>query len=101
MKTKNKNITDFEDFLTEEYGKKGTEKRNEFEREFTAFRLGVLIREARRKANLTQAELAERADTKRSYISRIENDSSDIRLSTLLKIIEQGLGGRLELNIRF
>ena len=63
-----------------------------------AFKLGVLIREARKNAKLTQHDLAERTGTKRSYISRIENDASDIRLSTLLRIVEVGLGGKLEIN---
>ncbi len=98
MKT-NKDITTFSEFLDEEYGKKGTPERDEFERGFEAFKLGVLIREARKKAKLTQEQLAERSGTKRTYISRIENDASDVRFSTLLRIIEQGLGGSMSLKI--
>lgn len=98
MKT-NKEITTFSEFLNKEYGKKGTPERDEFERGFEAFKLGVLIREARKKAKLTQEQLAERSGTKRTYISRIENDASDVRFSTLLRIIEQGLGGSMSLKI--
>ena len=98
---KNKNTSTFSEHLDEQYGKTGTKKRSEFERGFESFKLGVLIKQARLKAHLTQSELADKADTKRSYISRIETDASDIRFSTLLRIIENGLGGKLNLSIRF
>jgi len=97
--TKNKNITTLDEHLKSSYGKVGTENRDNFERGYESFKLGVLIREARKKANMTQEELAERAKTKRSHISRIETDASDIRLSTLMRIIELGLGGKLEINL--
>lgn len=63
-------------------------------------RLGKLIKDARRKAGLTQAELANKSGTSRTYISRIENDRSDIELNTLKKIIEIGLDRKLEINIK-
>jgi DNA-binding XRE family transcriptional regulator len=91
--------TNFNELLEKEYGQKGSPARNEYERRYRAFKLGVLIREARKNAKLTQHDLAERTGTKRTYISRIENDASDIRLSTLIRIVEVGLGGRLEINI--
>ena len=98
---KSNNTTSLSEFLDEEYGQKGTGKRDELERGFETFKLGVLIREARKKADLTQDQLAERAETKRSYISRIENDASDISLSTLLRIIEKGLNGKVNISIDF
>ena len=98
-KKENKNLTDFEDILKGKYGKKGTEKRNEFDERSRSFRLGVMLKEARKEAHLTQEELADRINTKKSYISRIEKDASDIRISTLLRIIEQGLGGHLNISI--
>ncbi len=98
MKT-NKTITSFDEILDNKYGKKGEPKREAWEQEFEAFRLGVLIEEARLKLGLTQEELAERCGTNKSYISRIENNSSDIRLSTLMRIIQQGLGGHLKLTL--
>jgi HTH-type transcriptional regulator/antitoxin HipB len=100
-KSKNKNISTFSEHLDEQYGKAGAKKRDEFERDFDAFKLGVLIKQARLKAHMTQDELADKADTKRSYISRIENDASDIRLSTLMRIVERGLGGHLKLSNKF
>jgi DNA-binding XRE family transcriptional regulator len=63
-------------------------------------RIGRLIKEARMKTGLTQQELALRSGTTRNYISRIENNRSDIELDTLRKIIETGLGKQLEIIIR-
>jgi DNA-binding XRE family transcriptional regulator len=101
MKTKSKsNVTTLDEILDKKYGKKGMSKREQWEQEFEAFRLGVLLEEARIKLGLTQEELAQKCGTNKSYISRIENDSSDIRLSTLMKIIQQGLGGHLKLTLQ-
>lgn len=94
---KNKNLTSFADHLDQQYGKRGTKKREAYEQEFEAFRLGVLIQEMREKQNLTQEQLAEKCGTTKSYISRIENNASDIRLSTLMRIVQDGLGGHLKL----
>ncbi len=102
MKTTNsKSITTFEDHLDKRYGKKGTSSRDVFATEYEAFKLGVLIQEERKKKQITQEELALRCGTNKAYISRIENDASDIRLSTLLRIIEKGFGGHLKLSIEF
>jgi DNA-binding XRE family transcriptional regulator len=61
---------------------------------------GNIIRRARIKAGLTQNELAHRAGTTRFYISRFENDKSDIELSTFKRIIESGLGKHLTVKIK-
>ncbi len=65
-----------------------------------ARKIGKKLRLARRAAGLTQAELAERTGTKKSYISRIETGKSDIRISTFEKLIEQGLGKSLIITLR-
>src|ERR1051325_8192117 len=96
---KSKNITTFGEHLEKRYGKIGTPKRNEFERKSKTFMIGELIKEQRRNAKLTQEALARKSGTKKSYISRIENGQSDIQLTTLFKIIEQGLGRKLTLTI--
>ena len=96
---KNKNLTSFEDHLDQEFGKIGTASRNQFEMEFEAFKIGVLIQEARKEKKMTQEQLAEKVGTTKNYISRIENDASDIRLSTLIRIIKEGLGGPLTLTL--
>jgi len=61
---------------------------------------GEVVRRARIKAGLTQNELARRAGTTRFYISRFENNKSDIELSTFKRIIESGLGKKLKLEIK-
>lgn len=94
-----KDLTTLDEILDKKYGKRGARKREIWEQNFESFRFGVMLEEARKKLNLTQEELAEKCDTKKSYISRIENDASDIRLSTLMKIIQQGLGGQLKLTL--
>lgn len=96
MKTKN-NIITFEEFLNQEYGKIGTPKRDNYEQGFEAFKLGVMLQEMRKQQNMTQDQLAKKCGTTKTYISRIENDASDIRLSTLMRIIQKGLGGHLKL----
>lgn len=101
MKTKqeNKDLTSWDDHLDRKYGKPGTTSRKKYEEEFEAFKIGVLIQEARKRQNLTQEQLAERVGTTKNYISRIENNASDIRLSTLMRIIRDGLGGHLKLSM--
>ncbi len=100
MKKKiNDNLTSFTDHLDQQYGKKGTDDRNRFEEGFESFRLGVMLQELRKEKGLTQEQLAAKCGTTKTYISRIENDASDIRLSTLMRIIREGLGGHLRLNV--
>jgi len=100
-KENNKNITTLDEILDSKYGKRGEERREKWEQDFESFRLGVLLEEARLKLGMTQEQLALKCGTNKSYISRIENNSSDIRLSTLMKIIQQGLGGHLRLSLQF
>ena len=99
MKSK-PNTTTFDQLLDEKYGQVGSPNRTAWEQQFEAFKIGVLIEEARKKQGLTQEELALKCGTNKSYISRIENNASDIRLSTLMKIIQVGLGGQLKLTLQ-
>jgi Predicted transcriptional regulator with C-terminal CBS domains len=99
MKTENKKITTFSEHLDAQYGESGTETRENFEEEFESFKLGVLIQEMRKERGLTQEQLALKCGTTKTYISKIENNASDIRLSTLMRIIRQGLGGHLKLSL--
>jgi len=68
-------------------------------KEPSRYRYGRLIRSARLKAGLTQEQLAMKSGTTRFYISRIENDKTDLEMSTFRKIVEAGLGKRLKLTI--
>ncbi len=97
-RTKNK-LTAFSDHLDRQYGKRGTGERERYEEGFEAFKLGAMIQELRKEQGLTQEQLAEKCGTTKTYISRIENNASDIRLSTLMRIIREGLGGNLKLSV--
>jgi ribosome-binding protein aMBF1 (putative translation factor) len=99
-KSKEKKITTFDEHLDRRYGKVGSKKRTEFEIKTKAFAIGEIIKEERHLAKITQEELAERTGTKKSFISRIENGHSDIQLSTLYRLIEQGLGKKVLLSIK-
>jgi len=94
-----KNITDFEDLLKDKYGGKGSPDREKYDSESLAFRLGLMLKEARKEAQITQEQLTEKTGTKKSYISRIENGQSNIQISTYYKLIEIGLGKQLNISI--
>jgi ribosome-binding protein aMBF1 (putative translation factor) len=96
----NNNIQTLEQFKDEHYGKTGTPKRDKFEKGYEEFKIGVLLQEARLQKGLTQEQLADRCGTNKAYISRIENSIKDVRISTLQKIVEVGLGGRLNVSIK-
>lgn len=98
MRTKNKTKT-LAHLIEEQYGKKGTPKRDKFEKGYENFKLGAMIQEARLEKGLTQEQLAEKCGTNKAYISKVENDIKDVRISTLQKIIEVGLGGHLNLSV--
>jgi hypothetical protein len=83
------------------YGKKGTKRRDDLDREFESFKIGLLLKKAREEKHLTQEQLAELVDKNRAYISRVENDGSNITLKTLYDIVEKGLGGRVKISIQY
>lgn len=99
MKMKENNTTTLGQFKDKNYGKKGTLKRNNLDAGYHNFKIGALIHEARLEKGLTQQDLALKVGTSKSYISKIENNIKEVRLSTLKKIVEFGLGGQLHLNI--
>lgn len=100
MEPKDKNIRTFAEHLDKRYGKIGTKERTDFEIKAKSFAIGELIKEERKLANLTQEQLADKIGAKKSFISRIENGHSDIQLSTLFKLIELGLGRKINLTIQ-
>ncbi|MDZ7608322.1 MAG: helix-turn-helix transcriptional regulator [Cyclobacteriaceae bacterium] len=90
-------ITTFDELIEKEHGKIGTDSRNEYEEKAQMFIVSEMLREARKMANLTQEELAIKAGTKKSYISKIENAKGNIQLSTLIRIFEKGLNRKIGL----
>jgi HTH-type transcriptional regulator / antitoxin HipB len=94
-----KSARSFDELLDIKYGKVGTPKRDQYEEQANYFVICQMLKEARKEANITQQELAEKIGTKKSYISRLENGKCDIQLSTLFKIFETGLGRQIRLTI--
>ena len=88
----------FDDLLNDEYGKVGTPARDQYEDDAQAFCLAECLKEERKRAGLTQEQLANRIGTKKSYISKIENGHADVQLSTLFRIFN-GLGRRVSVSI--
>jgi len=95
----NKDITTWSQIKDQVYGEKGTERRDNLEREAESFNIGLLLKKARESRHMTQEELGQIIDKKRTYISRVENDGSNITLSTLFDIVEKGLGGKVRISI--
>lgn len=100
MKTSNQSLMTLEEFKVKNYGKRGSKKREELEQGYENFKIGALLHQARLQKGMTQEELATKVGTTKSYISKIENNTKEARISTLQKIIELGLGGHLELSIK-
>lgn len=97
MKKDYKNIKTFDQLIELEHGKIGTVSRNKYEEGAQMFIISEMLKSARKEANLTQEQLAEKAGTKKSYISKLENAKGNIQLSTLIRIFEQGLGRKIGL----
>jgi len=98
-KNNNKDITTWSQIKDEVYGEKGSERRDNLERESESFKIGLLLKKARESRHMTQEELGLIIDKKRTYISRVENNGSNITLSTLFDIVEKGLGGKVKISI--
>ena len=99
IENNNKVISSWSEIKDRVYGKQGTERRVNLEREAESFRIGLLLKKARESRNMTQEELGVIIDKKRTYISRVENNGGNITLSTLFDIVEKGLGGKVNISI--
>jgi len=95
----NKDIATWSQIKDQVYGEKGTERRDDLERESESSKIGLLLKKARESRHMTQEELGQIIAKKRTYISRVENDGSNITLSTLFDIVEKGLGGKVKISI--
>jgi len=93
------NISTWDELKDQVYGEKGTVRRDKLDREFKSFKIGLMLREAREQKKMTQDQLGQIIDKKRSFISRIENDASNMTLKTLYDIVEKGLGGKIKIQI--
>ena len=90
-------VRTFDELIEKEHGKLGTESRNMYEEKAQMFIVSEMLKTARKEANMTQEQLAIKAGTKKSYISKIENAKGNIQLSTLIRIFEKGLNRKVGL----
>jgi ribosome-binding protein aMBF1 (putative translation factor) len=93
------NIKELDQLEDKYIGRRGTTKREKYEKEIADLLIGYQIRENRLKLSMTQEDLAGRIGKKREFISRIENDGSNLTIKTLREIVETGLGGRLKIEV--
>jgi DNA-binding XRE family transcriptional regulator len=102
MMTNRKNkIISWNQIKDKVYGQEGTQRRDDLDRDFESFKIGLLLRKAREEKKLTQEQLAQLVEKKRTFISRLENDGSNMTLKTLYDIVEKGLGGKVQISIQF
>lgn len=101
MDNTDKNTTSLAAFKDEHLGKLGTARREAYETGYESFKIGAMIQAERQARGLTQQELAVKVGMTKSYISRVENNLKEVRLSTLQRIIELGFGGTLSVSINF
>jgi len=95
------NTISLDQFIENQYGAIGNKNRDAFEKGYENFKLGAMLQEARLRKGLTQEALALKLGTTKSYISKIENDIKEIRLSNLQRLVEIGLDAKLEVAIHF
>ena len=96
-KAKLAKLETFEDQLVKEYGPKGSPARDEFEAKARAWYYAECLKNARKKAGLTQQEVADRIGKKRAYVSLIERGKTDIQLSTFI-LMSEAVGLQLAIN---
>ena len=89
------------DELTDKYvGKKGTQERERFEFELKLDVMGYMIKKARKEQHLTQEQLGKLVGVQKAQISKIENNTKDVRFSTLLKVFD-ALKAKVKMTIEF
>lgn len=95
MQTNNHKIVDYDAVLDKKFGKEGSPERAKAEEDAYSFYSGQILHDARKEANITQAELAKRTNTTKSYISKIENGVITPSVGAFYRIIG-ALGLRVE-----
>lgn len=98
---RNSDLKSWSEIKDNVYGTIGMKRRDDLEREAETFKIGLLLKQARESKKLTQEQLGQIIDKKRTYISRVENDGSNITLNTLFDIVEKGLGGKVKISLEF
>ncbi len=98
-KSKIEHSKNFDELLQAKYGQIGSDVRIEFEEGAQRFFISEMLKDARKEANLTQTQLADKIGTKKSYISKVENGKGNITIETLIKIFETGLNRKVGITI--
>jgi DNA-binding XRE family transcriptional regulator len=96
MEENNYQLVDYDKVLDAKFGKEGTPERQKAEEEAYAFYTGQILRDARKETKVTQAELASRINSTKSYISRIENGLVNPSAGMFYRIID-ALGLRIDI----
>ena len=97
MQTNNHKIEDYDLVLDAKFGKQGTPERKHHEEEARAFYAAQMLLQARKEVGMTQSELAQRAGTTKSYISKIENGAIEPSVGLFFRLISS-LGLRIEIS---
>ena len=98
MHINNHEITDYNVVLDTKFGAKGSAQRIQAEEKAYSFYIGQIIKDARKKANISRTELARRISSKRTYISLVESGQTELKVSTFYRIMN-ALGYRIELSM--
>lgn len=96
LKEVNKNIYDYDAYLDEQYGREGSPEREAFRTEARNYMLGVMLRDERKKQHMTQAQLAEKVGTNKTYISRIEKGLIEPGFNLVVRMLS-AMGRRIEI----
>ena len=96
LKKVSKDLYDYDAYLDEQYGKEGTSERETFRTEARNYMLGVILRDERKKQHMTQAQLAEKVGTNKTYISRIEKGVIEPGFNLVVRMLG-AMGRRIEI----
>lgn len=91
-------LTSIDELTDEIIGIKGSKERNLFEYELRMDIVGIMIKEARIKQNMTQEDLGQLIGVQKAQISKLENNTKDFRLSTIIKALD-ALGAKVKLTL--
>lgn len=96
LKEVNKDLYDYDAYLDEQYGQEETPEREAFRAEARNYMLGVMLRDERKKQHMTQAQLAEKVGTNKTYISRIEKGLIEPGFNLVVRMLG-AMGRRIEI----
>lgn len=96
LKEISKDVYDYDTYLDSQYGHEGSPEREAFRSESRNYMLGVILRDERKKRHMTQAQLAEKVGTNKTYISRIEKGLIEPGFNLVVRMLG-AMGRRIEI----